>query len=151
MTPNAIEREILIEAPAETVWSVVTEPGQISRWFSDVAEIDLVPGGEGTLTFADRATNQRATVRLLVESVEPPHRFSFRWDHPAGVKPDESNSLRVEFTLAAEGRSTRLRVTESGFDALNRPQDEKTAYFDAHSKGWDTHLGSLRDYVAGRS
>jgi uncharacterized protein YndB with AHSA1/START domain len=151
MIPSVIEREILIEAPVETVWGVVTEPGQISRWFSDAADIDLRPGGEGTLTFTDRATNQQATVRLLVESVEPPHKFSFRWDYPDGAKADEGNSLRVEFTLTAEGPSTRLRVTESGFPALERPEEEKAAYTDAHSKGWDIHLASLRDYVSGQS
>ena len=91
------------------------------------------------------------TVRLLVESVEPPHRFSFRWDYPDGAKADEGNSLRVEFTLTAEGPSTRLRVTESGFPALERPEDEKAAYADARTKGWDIHLASLRDYVSGQS
>jgi uncharacterized protein YndB with AHSA1/START domain len=57
MIPDAIERDILIEAPVQTVWSVVTEPGQISKWFSDTAELDARPGGEGLLSFTDRATS----------------------------------------------------------------------------------------------
>jgi uncharacterized protein YndB with AHSA1/START domain len=151
MVPNVIEREILIEAPVQTVWGVVTEPDQISRWFSDAAEIDLRPGGEGTLTFEMRATNERATVRLLVETVEPPHTFAFRWDYPAGATAHEGNSIRVEFTLTAEGKNTRLRVTESGFPKLERPEEEKAAYADVHGKGWDIHLANLRDYVSGQS
>jgi uncharacterized protein YndB with AHSA1/START domain len=151
MIPSAIEREILIEAPVEVVWGVVTEPDQISRWFSDAAEIDLRPGGEGTLTFNTKATNEHATVRLLVESVEPPHKFSFRWDYPAGAEPREGNSLHVEFTLIAEDGKTRLRVVESGFLKLERPEEEKAMYAEVHGKGWDAHLVSVRDYVAGQS
>jgi uncharacterized protein YndB with AHSA1/START domain len=152
MIADAIEREILIEAPAETVWRVITEPDQISQWFSDAAELDPRPGGEGMLTFADKATSQRMTVRLRVEAAEPFHRFVFRWDYPEGARPAEGNSLLVEFTLTAEGAGTRLRVTESGFVALQRPDQEKAAaYFSAHDKGWDVHLGDLRDYVTGKS
>jgi uncharacterized protein YndB with AHSA1/START domain len=151
MIPSVIEREILIEAPPEVVWGIVTEPGQVSQWFSDAADIDLRPGGEGTLTFGDRATTERVTVRLLVEAVEPPHRFVFRWDYPPGAQPREGNSLRVEFTLVGEGEKTRLRVAESGFAQLDRPEEERTASAEAHGQGWDAHLASLAGYVAGRS
>jgi len=33
--PSQIETEILIEAPIDIVWRVVTEPDQIKQWFSD--------------------------------------------------------------------------------------------------------------------
>ncbi|HEX6522870.1 MAG TPA: SRPBCC family protein [Streptosporangiaceae bacterium] len=149
MIANAIEREIVIEAPAETVYRVITEPDQISQWFSDAATLDPRPGGEGMLIFEDRATSQRATVRLRVEAAEPPHRFAFRWDYPDGAEPHAGNSLLVEFTLIAEGAGTRLRVTETGFHALERPEQEKAAYYEAHDKGWDVHVGNLRDHVIG--
>ena len=32
---HQIEREIVIEAPAEVVWRTITEPDQISLWFAD--------------------------------------------------------------------------------------------------------------------
>lgn len=148
MTPDVIEKEILIDAPVETVYRVITEPGQISQWFSDTAELEPIPGGEGTLVFDDRATSQRAVIRLTVQAAEPPHRFCFRWDYSDGEQPHEGNSLLVEFALTAEGGGTRLRVTESGFTALQGPVQEK---YDAHDKGWDVHLASLQGYVAGQS
>lgn len=148
MTPDAIEKEIVIDAPVETVYRVITEPGQISQWFSDTAELEPVPGGGGTLVFDDRATGQRAVVRLTVQAAEPPHRFCFRWDYPDGAQPDEGNSLLVEFALSAEGGGTRLRVTESGFTALRGSVQEK---YDAHNKGWDGHLASLQGHVARQS
>ena len=151
MTPGIIEKEIVINAPVETVYRVITEPAQISQWFSDAAELDPVPGGAGTLTFEDRATSQRMAVTLVVQAAEPPHRFSFRWDYPEGERPHEGNSLLVEFTLTAEGVGTRLRVTESGFAALQRSGQDMTGYYEAHAKGWDAHLASLQGYVASQS
>jgi len=151
MTPDVIDKDILIDAPVETVYRVITEPGQISQWFADAADLDPVPGGQGLLTFEDRATTQRMAVRLTVTAAEPPHRLAYRWDYPDGEQPDEGNSLLVEFTLAAEGAGTRLRVTESGFAALRGPDADKAGYYEAHDKGWDAHLTSLQGYVAGQS
>jgi uncharacterized protein YndB with AHSA1/START domain len=151
MTPDIIIKDILISAPAETVYRVITEPDQVARWFADAADLDPAPGSEGTLTFEDRATTQRMAVKLTVQAAEPPHRFAFRWDYPDGAQPREGNSLLVEFTLTPEGDGTRLRVTESGFAALARPEQEKVGYYEAHDKGWDAHLASLHGYVAGQS
>jgi len=112
--PGTIERDIAIEAPIEAIWRAVTQPGQISRWFTDSAEIDLRPNGTGTLVWDGRATSQPATVHLHIVTIEPPRTFSFRWLHPAGAAAGESNSLLVEFTLTPEGGHTRLRLAESG-------------------------------------
>ena len=148
MTPDTIEKDILINAPAETAYRVITQPDQIAQWFADAADLDPVPGGRGSLTFADRATSQRMTVKLTIQAAEPPHRFAFRWDYPDGEQPTEANSLLVEFTLVAEGNGTRLRVTESGITALRRPDQDKAAYYEALNKGWDTHLASLQNYAS---
>jgi uncharacterized protein YndB with AHSA1/START domain len=151
MTADMVNKDIFIDAPAETVYRVLTEPDQIARWFADAAELDAVPGGEGTLTFEARATTKRMVVKLTVQATEPPHRFAFRWDNPDGEEPTEDNSLLVEFTLTAEGNGTRLRVTESGFDAMARAGRDMTGYYEAHEKGWDVHLANLHSYVTGQS
>lgn len=148
MPTDRIEREILIEAPVDVVWGVVTEPEQIKRWFTDAADLDLRPGGNGTLHWDAKATNDPATAHLRVEAVEPPHRFAFRWDFPEGAEPGPENSLLVQFTLVAEGDSTRLRLVESGFEQLDRPADVKARYIDDHNHGWDVHMASLREYAA---
>src|SRR5688572_3506323 len=105
MVPDRIEREILIHAPVEVVWGLVTEPEHVGSWFSDSADIDLRPGGEATLTW-----DEHGSVRARVEKVEPQHLFSFRWARPVGAEPGEGNSTLVEFTLSAEDERTRLRV-----------------------------------------
>src|SRR5690242_20949000 len=40
MIPAQIEKDVLIDAPVDVVWRVITEPEQIVRWFSDEADID---------------------------------------------------------------------------------------------------------------
>jgi uncharacterized protein YndB with AHSA1/START domain len=151
LTPDTIEKQILIDAPAEIVYRVITEADQITQWFTAAADLDPVPGSEGSLTFADRATSQRTAVKLTVQAAEPPHRFAFRWAYPDGEQPHEGNSLLVEFTLTPEGTGTRLRVTETGFAALGKPEQDKADYYQDHDKGWDTHLASLQNYVAQQS
>lgn len=143
MVPNAIEREILIDAPVDVVWSVVTEPEQIRRWFADEAEIELRVGGSGQLKFRRSGD----TYQLQVEAIEPPRRFAFRWVQPAGTLVREGSSLLVEFTLHQEGGGTRLRVVESGFDSLDWSEAKKQQYADNHSRGWESLLTRLRDYA----
>ena len=59
---------------------------------------------------------------VVVETVDPPARFSFRWNHPRGEDPVAGNSMLVEFTLTPEGtEQTRLRVSESGHELLPGP------------------------------
>jgi uncharacterized protein YndB with AHSA1/START domain len=143
--PNQIERDTLIDAPLEVVWAVVTEPAQITRWFSDAAELDLRAGGDGVLSW-----EEHAPAHFRVERVERPHLFSFRWMYPEGSEPREGNSMLVEFTLSDEGGKTRLRVVESGLNAIDWADQEKTRYFDSHSEGWGRHFGQLDRYMAGR-
>jgi uncharacterized protein YndB with AHSA1/START domain len=145
VTDLTIEREILIEAPADVVWRTITEPEQVAQWFADRVELDARPGGDGILVFEDMAN----IAPVVVESVDPPHRFTFRWAHPDGEAPVPGNSVLVEFTLTAEGdERTRLRVAETGLDAIGWPDDDKARYVDEHRNGWVVHLGRLVDLFA---
>jgi uncharacterized protein YndB with AHSA1/START domain len=38
-----IDREVLIEAPAEVVWRTITEPDQVSQSFADRVELVVEP------------------------------------------------------------------------------------------------------------
>jgi uncharacterized protein YndB with AHSA1/START domain len=146
MVPQRIEREILIEAPVDVVWAVVTEPEQISGWFSDSVELDLRPGGQAVLHW-----DKHGTVHGRVERVEPPRFFSFRWMAEQGPEFAEDNSTLVEFSLSAQGDSTRLTVVETGFRELAGPDDEKQRHVDSHTRGWELELGQLEAYLVGKS
>jgi uncharacterized protein YndB with AHSA1/START domain len=151
MAADSVEREILIEASPEVVWGVITEPEQISRWFSDEAHVEGRAGADGTLTWrpGGRGGDKEydAIVPIRVVAAEPFHRFSFRWSHPQGTQPDASNSALVEFTLVEEVGGTRLRVLESGIDAVAHDEESNARYRESHEHGWEKHLGELLDYV----
>ncbi len=155
MAADSVEREILIEASPEVVWGVITEPEQISHWFSDDAELEGRAGADGTLTWrpggrgADRTFD--AIVPIRVVEVEPFRRFSFRWSHPQGAEPGENNSALVEFILIEEAGGTRLRVVESGIGAVTHDEESKARYLEGHEQGWERHLGEMLDYVASKA
>jgi uncharacterized protein YndB with AHSA1/START domain len=142
MVPDAIEREILIDAPPGVVWSIVTEAQHVAGWFSDDAELDLRVGGRMLLTWREHGVYEGR-----VEIVDPPHVFAFRWQTRKGAF-SESNSTLVVMTLEVEGPGTRLRVVESGFAALPWSDDECASYAAENSRGWVAELDELRDHVA---
>ena len=143
MVPDRIERELLIDAPVDVVWAIVTQPEHVGSWFSDSAEIDLRPGGDAILTW-----DEFGTVRARIEKVEPPHTFSFRWARGTDIELVEGTSTLVEFNLSPEGDGTRLRVVESGFAQLDRTPEEQAKYAAENTHGWKVELGELSDYVA---
>ena len=144
MTDLSIEREVLIEAPPDVVWRTITEPDQIARWFADKVELDLRPGGAGLLVFEDKATTRPTTAPFVMVAVEPPRRFTFRWAHPDGEAPAPGNSVLVDFTLTEEGSDrTRLRVSETGLDAIDWLDEDKARYVAEHRSGWAEKLGWL--------
>jgi uncharacterized protein YndB with AHSA1/START domain len=151
---DSVEREILIEASPEVVWGVITEPEQINRWFSDDAEVEGRAGADGALTWRPGgrggAKHSDTIVPIRVVEAEPFRHFSFRWNHPAGAGPDESNSALVEFSLIAEADGTRLRVLESGITAVTHDEQGQARYLEEHERGWEKHLGELLDYVASK-
>ena len=114
-TEYRIEREIVIDAPVEVVWRTITEPDQITQWFADKVDLEVEPGAHGYMGFGDQGG------AVVVETVDPPTRFSFRWNHPAGEEPAAGNSLLVEFTLEGEGEHTRLRSSRAASTCSRGP------------------------------
>ena len=141
MTSDRIERDTLIAAPPERVWSVITEAEHLAGWFAPAgAEIDLRPGGELLLRWETMPAS-----RGRVEVVEPPSRFAFRWTahHAAGEEPGEGNSTRVEFTLTPEADGTRLRVVETGFAGLAASDAERADNHAKNVRGWTTKTAEI--------
>ena len=123
VTDLVIQREVLIDAPVQVVWRTITEPDQISQWFADRVDLVIEPGAHGYMGFGDQGGP------VVVQTVDPPTRFSFRWNFPNGEEPVVGNSILVEFTLTPEGNErTLLRVVESGHELLAWPDEEKERY-----------------------
>jgi uncharacterized protein YndB with AHSA1/START domain len=143
LVSEQIEGEVVIAAPVEKVWSILTEAEHLRTWFGNAgAEIDLRPGGDISLAFEGHG-------RFLghVEVVKPPRQFTYRWAQMPDVRPSAGNSTLVEFTLTPEGTSTRLRVVESGFRGLDLPEEQKTSLVKEHTEGWKEIMDGFVAYA----
>jgi uncharacterized protein YndB with AHSA1/START domain len=136
-----IERETMIAAPVERVWSLLTEAEHVGDWFCDAgAEIDLRPGGAMVLRWTEHGTTHARVV-----DVEPHRRFSYRWAAEAESEQIEGNSTLVEFTLDPTDEGTRLRVVESGFEDLAETDEQRRARVEDNTEGWEIQLGRVRE------
>jgi uncharacterized protein YndB with AHSA1/START domain len=139
--PDAIERVVILPATPARVWTALTQADQLGAWFGTHATIDPRPGGELVFTW-DGSTGPSGSSRGVIEAIEPPNRFVFRWQSVIGDAP----MTRVEFTLDTHPEGTRLRVVESGFASL--PPELRGGTHASHVEGWQRELGELADYVA---
>lgn len=128
---RVIERSMELDLPVDRVWAALTDPDELSSWFSDEADFLPRPGYEGSVTW-----EKHGSFPLRVEEVEEPRRLSWRWTHEAGGAFVMEESTLVEWTLTAtDGGGTRLELRESGF-----PTDARLA---ENRGGWTAELGHL--------
>ncbi|MFG2310473.1 SRPBCC domain-containing protein [Streptomyces sp. NPDC048566] len=141
MSEDRIERETLIEASPERVWSLVAQPG---FWVADKASLPGTVAVEGASLVLKNPEHGDFPVR--VEKVEPPTYLAYRWTSAfPGEDLREDNSTLVEFTLTPEGDGTRLRVVESGFASLAGSEELRSRNVEDHSEGWPLELGALKE------
>lgn len=147
---DRIEKEVLIKAAPERVWRAITDSKEFGEWF----EADFfgqpfvagqrVKGKITTLGYSD------FDMDILVERMEPPRLFSYRW-HPydGDREADRSHepTTLVEFILEPAGEGTRLRIVESGFAAI--PPDKWERAYRGNEEGWAEQAERVRKYVDG--
>jgi uncharacterized protein YndB with AHSA1/START domain len=140
MSEDRIERETLIAAPLERVWSLVAQPG---FWVAEEASLPGTVAREGESMVAKNAEYGEFPVR--VEKVEPPTYLAYRWASAfPGAELRENNSTLVEFTLSPDGDKTRLRVVESGFAALAGSEELRSKAVEDNTGGWPQVLDALK-------
>jgi uncharacterized protein YndB with AHSA1/START domain len=141
---DTIEREIVVRAPIERVWQAITSVEDVAQWFGDIAEIDLRPGGRAKLGW----TEFDSLVDAIVEVVEPPRRFSYRWSAAYDTAVEDGPSTLVEFILDAVAEGTLITLIESGFAAL--PDDIYESTLAGNESGWTAELQDLVSFLSVR-
>ncbi len=142
MGQDWIEREIIIDASPDRVWTVLTEAEPVAGWFGDSAEIDLRPGRKAVF-----GRTGDGDFWAVVERVAAPTALSYRWARDAGTEPGEGASTLVEFTLTEIPVGTLLRVVESGIDSLNLSPEAQIKVAAETSQGWTEGLAQLKEYA----
>ncbi|NED96210.1 activator of HSP90 ATPase [Phytoactinopolyspora alkaliphila] len=134
---DSIQREVVVKAPQERVWHVLTEPAQVARWFGQRAEFELREGAPARFRWDDYGW-----FSARIERVEPPTSFCFRWAEDPDRPLEDSPSTLVEFTLTANhDGTTTVRVVESGFARF--PTERQRAAYEEHVDGWQLELDEL--------
>ena len=137
---DTIERTITVAGTIEEVWEALTVADHIKQWFGDSAEIDLRPGG----TFRIGWSEYDSVVEAVVEVVDPPRTFAYRWD--AGTTDDGvAWTTKVTFTLEEANGATTVTVMESGLSLL--PNELYCRCLQENASGWTAEMGDLQDYL----
>ena len=144
---SRIDRAIEINASPERVWRALTDEQELSTWFQVSIEGRIVAGGEVWMTSVHpQHAGQRWPVRIV--ELTPPRRMVWHW-HPGEVEQARDYSREpqttVTFTLEPSVHGTRLRVSETGFEAIDLARRVK-AYED-NAQGWTEVLVWLQAYV----
>jgi len=143
----SIDRAIEIAAPPERVYRALTTREELSSWFQVAIEGELAAGAEVWMTsLHPEHAGQRFPVRIV--EMTPHRRVVWAW-HPGAVDPaiDYATAPRttVTFTLEPAGTGTRLRLSETGFEAIDLARRAK-AHAD-NSQGWTEVLVWLQRHA----
>lgn len=143
--PDTIEREIVIAAPVDAVWPLVSEPG----WWINEGEIRehaIEPAGDNVWKVTD--VKHGEWLIEVVQSTEE-QSVSYRWLAGGPDSNDGSGDrLRtlVEFTLEPVTDGTVVRVVESGFSVGTVDQKRRDDY-DGNTLGWEAELSAAKTYL----
>jgi uncharacterized protein YndB with AHSA1/START domain len=139
-TPDTIERSITIAGTAEDVWALVSVPGW---WINDGTLRDHRIEQEGDLVVIH--DEQHGLFRLRVGPLEPPRRAVFAWvPHSGGEAPESGVGTSVEFRIEDDPDGVRLTVIETGFAALDLPEERRRRNVEDNDEGWVLELEAAR-------
>lgn len=135
--PAAIERVLELPAPRARVWSAITDPVELVRWFPNRAAWDLRPGGQGSFFWEGYGS-----FPIQVVAVEEPSYLAWRWGNQSDVGLEASDETTLVEWWLDEGPDggTTLRMRESGFTSQR--------HRDGNDEGWTDELGELADLLA---
>lgn len=141
---DTINREVVISAPMERVYSAISDAKELAKWFPDAIEGEIRPGERPVFDFGEYGKHS-----IYVVATDPHSYVAYRWI-PGGTESfigdvlEKPNTL-CEFHLDEIPEGTRVRLIESGFASLPADFYEK-AYKD-NSGGWNVMIARLKRFV----
>lgn len=134
-----VQRDLVVAAPVDTIWDLLTDAGQATRWMGLTATFDLVVGG----SYRNEVVPGFVAVGEFID-IDPPHQLAHTW----GWEPDESGvvpagSTIVDIELVPTDVNTCVRLIHRGLPDV--------ASAGTHSQGWGHYLPRLAAAAAGRT
>jgi uncharacterized protein YndB with AHSA1/START domain len=150
-TSDRIEKQIEIAGSISRVWRALTDYREFGQWFRVNLEAPFVVGQftRGQITYPGY---EHVTMEVLVEAIEPEHRFAFWW-RPYAIDSNIDYSAEprtlVEFLLSATSTGTLVQVSESGFDGI--PAHRRDEAFRMNDGGWAAQVKNIKSHVEANS
>jgi uncharacterized protein YndB with AHSA1/START domain len=78
--------------------------------------------------------------RVVVEEIDEPNAFAFRWAREKDADPNPGNSTLVRFVLSDKNGGTELTVRETGWEEF---EGDAVAGMKENTEGWVAELDEL--------
>lgn len=137
-----ITRSVLVRAPQQTTWDVLTDPVAIEQWWGHPARFPggLREGAEGTFEWTGHGL-----MPMRVERFDAPAVLELLWGELGEETPGDDASL-VQFRLSPVGPDrTLVTVVEHGFTHLD--DAGRRAAMEENVTGWTNVLNALVTYA----
>nr|HET7859773.1 SRPBCC domain-containing protein [Caldimonas sp.] len=139
---RAIDKEVVVAAPIESVWQAWTTRAGIRSFFAPDAEIDPRVGGAFHIhinPFAEPGMKGADDMRYM--ALQRPTMLSFDWNAPPSLPEVRAQRTFVVVRLAPlDAGSTRVTLHHTGWGSGGQ-WDDTYAYFD---RAWGNVLGNLK-------
>jgi uncharacterized protein YndB with AHSA1/START domain len=124
---DPVVETVEIRASPEAVFRYFTQPGALTQWLGEAADVEPRPGG----LFSVRIGGE--TIRGHYVRVEPPRRLSITWGREGSeLLPPGVSEVDVRFDAIDGG--TRVTLEHRGLPTSEGPR---------HREGWRHFLGRL--------
>ncbi|MBE7638302.1 SRPBCC domain-containing protein [Sneathiella sp. P13V-1] len=140
MTETKIVKTVFFKAPANTVWSFLTDKEKLGKWYHP-AEEDLEAGQEYTLLEQNDDGSYRKIVWGKVLEMNAPYHMVQTFC----INPFQGKETTVTWQLEETFGGTVLTLTHEG--VAEAAGEGALGIFCALDMGWDSHFGRLRNNV----
>jgi uncharacterized protein YndB with AHSA1/START domain len=120
---DELQMGITVNADRETVFTHISHPTELNRYFGRGAVVEPRVGGKFSYGW-----DEGGPVEIL--AIDPPSRLSFSWEYQG------EPSTVVTWSLEATGGKTTITLSHSGFGDETRQ--------DAYRAGWSSFLAIIR-------
>jgi len=140
---TVINREIIIDAPIEKVFSAVSDQDQLTHWFPDIAVLEKREGGRVSFKFLrseDNNLDRDHEMNGKIIKFIPNRELSYTWHFQ--TKPEFNKDTIVTWRFESLSKEkTKVILRHSGFTEDDRQQ------YNEHSEGWTWFVNRLGNYL----
>ena len=141
---QAINKELIINAPLDLVWFAWTISERVSEWFAPETVVEAREGGAYELYFIPGNKTGMNTKGCKITKLIEEKELHFTWKGPDQFealmnKENELTIVHVSFE-SVNDTSTKVIVKHTGFKSI----EEWTEAINWHQMAWSGVLGSLK-------